>query len=400
VVHRDIKPENVLVDKKGRVKITDFGLARLLGRDTQDWRLTGAADVMGTPHYMAPEQVEHPLAVDHRADIYSLGVVLYEMLTGELPLGKFAPPSRKVEVDVRLDEVVLHALEKEPERRYQQASQVKQDVETITHGSGDRGGPSGSLLAATDRNDGPQSASPSASAGGASRKKSPEFWKQAVSAMAISATVLFVGTTVYLGTTRVWPKVVGVIRPSGAAIPPRPVDLLQRYPTTLTAGDSVPERAREWEFGEADVFRLVRFELQVGQDLKVELGGADLGLGHCADGAVWAVMIPRERGRLISHVSKEAESVTQVWLRFHPQEVGRLFPRETVFPGIATNLVIPMQALARQRMYSSWQAGGKAMIPSPGEMTVDVDVQGGMRRFFMIDTKTGQSTYAAEFEHL
>ena len=80
---------------------------------------------------MAPEQIEKPLTVDHRADIYSLGVVFYEMLTGELPLGKFQPPSAKVQMDVRLDEVVLHALEKEPERRYQQASEVKTHVETI-----------------------------------------------------------------------------------------------------------------------------------------------------------------------------------------------------------------------------------------------------------------------------
>jgi hypothetical protein len=132
IVHREIKPENVLLDKKGRVKIADFGLAKILGREPQDFRLTGVGQVMGTPHYMAPEQVEHPQNVDHRADIYSLGVVFYEMLTGELPLGKFAPPSRKVQVDVRLDDVVLRALEKEPERRYQTASQVKNAVETLS----------------------------------------------------------------------------------------------------------------------------------------------------------------------------------------------------------------------------------------------------------------------------
>ena len=77
--------------------------------------------------------------MDHRADIFSLGVVFYEMLTGELPLGKFAPPSKKVHVDVRLDEVVLHALEKEPERRYQQVSQVKTDVDTIARTKGTGG---------------------------------------------------------------------------------------------------------------------------------------------------------------------------------------------------------------------------------------------------------------------
>ena len=132
IVHRDIKPENILLDKQGRVKIADFGIAKIAGLESKDLSLTGARDVMGTPNYMAPEQMEKPQTVDHRADIYSLGVVFYEMLTGELPLGKFALPSQKVQVDVRLDEVVLHALEKEPARRYQHASQVKTAVETIT----------------------------------------------------------------------------------------------------------------------------------------------------------------------------------------------------------------------------------------------------------------------------
>ena len=131
IVHRDIKPENLLLDKRGRLKITDFGIAKLIGASAGKNALTGANDVVGTPHYMAPEQIEKPQTVDHRADIYSLGVVFYEMLTGELPLGKFQPPSQRVHVDVRLDEVVLHALEKQPERRYQQASQVKTAVEAI-----------------------------------------------------------------------------------------------------------------------------------------------------------------------------------------------------------------------------------------------------------------------------
>lgn len=131
VVHRDIKPENILIDKRGRVKIADFGLAKLLGKQASFPTLTGTHQIMGTPAYMAPEQMEGTKGVDHRADIFSLGVVFYELLTGELPLGRFAPPSQKYSLDVRLDEVVLRTLEKEPDRRYQQASDVKLDVEMI-----------------------------------------------------------------------------------------------------------------------------------------------------------------------------------------------------------------------------------------------------------------------------
>jgi serine/threonine protein kinase len=131
VVHRDIKPDNVLLDKNGTVKITDFGLVKILGVEAQT--LTESNLVVGTPHYMAPEQLERPREVDHRADLYSVGVVFYEMLTRELPLGRFEPPSRKAAVDARLDDVILTALAKDPEKRYRRAGELRFAVARIAN---------------------------------------------------------------------------------------------------------------------------------------------------------------------------------------------------------------------------------------------------------------------------
>lgn len=140
IVHRDIKPENILLDKRGQVKIADFGVAKIVAEGMTEaagtaaapaGELTEAGSTLGTPQYMAPEQIKNSAEVDHRADIYSLGVVFYQMLTGELPSGKIEAPSKKVLVDVRLDEIVLRALEAKPELRYQQVSDVKTMVETI-----------------------------------------------------------------------------------------------------------------------------------------------------------------------------------------------------------------------------------------------------------------------------
>lgn len=130
VLHRDIKPENILLDSKGRVKIADFGIAKILDEKGGDaLLLTQSGAKLGTAPYMAPEQIEKPSSVDHRADIYSLGVVFYEMLTGELPLGRFAAPSELAGVGGNIDEIVFRALEKERTRRQQSVSEFKTQVE-------------------------------------------------------------------------------------------------------------------------------------------------------------------------------------------------------------------------------------------------------------------------------
>jgi serine/threonine protein kinase len=149
IVHRDIKPENLLLDRRGQVKIADFGIAKMLGNGTPSYTLGGSPmesvpaplgvtqpeTALGTPAYMAPEQASAPERVDSRADIYSLGVVFYEMLTGELPAKQIEASSSRLKnlhIDVRVDEIVLRALEKKPEMRWQTAAELRTRVEEVS----------------------------------------------------------------------------------------------------------------------------------------------------------------------------------------------------------------------------------------------------------------------------
>jgi serine/threonine protein kinase len=130
IIHRDIKPENVLIDTESQVKVADFGLVRLMDPTSHALGHTVPGMVMGTPDYMAPEQTRG-MNVDHRADIYSIGVMIYEMLCGRLPMGVFDLPSVKSKCDRRFDKIVAKAMHQSPERRYQSINEVKTDLQAV-----------------------------------------------------------------------------------------------------------------------------------------------------------------------------------------------------------------------------------------------------------------------------
>ncbi len=137
VIHRDIKPANLLVARDGTVKIADFGLAKhddvaLLG-------LTQANVAIGTPDFLAPEAWKPNTALDRRSDLYAVGVTLYQMLTGEVPRGRWKMPSVRVGTDPRFDAIIERALQPQPEARYQSSVEMRRDLETILAGPGQGG---------------------------------------------------------------------------------------------------------------------------------------------------------------------------------------------------------------------------------------------------------------------
>lgn len=131
VIHRDIKPANILIDQEGHIKVADFGLAKMHD-PAQTSGLTKTNMAMGTPDYVAPEVLVTGMVADHRADIYAVGVMLYQMLTGEVPRGMFKLPSQKgIGADVRFDAIICKAMEQDREERYQSAMEVRHALDVI-----------------------------------------------------------------------------------------------------------------------------------------------------------------------------------------------------------------------------------------------------------------------------
>jgi serine/threonine-protein kinase len=142
VVHRDLKPENIMLCNDGSIRIMDFGIAKVAG--LRRLTFSGFTPAMGTPDYMAPEQVKGKRG-DERTDIYSLGAVLYEMTTGSAPFegtspyqimnarltgDPQAPQKRNPDISPQLEEIILHAMERDPKDRYPRAAIMKEELET------------------------------------------------------------------------------------------------------------------------------------------------------------------------------------------------------------------------------------------------------------------------------
>jgi len=176
------------------------------------------------------------------------------------------------------------------------------------------------------------------------------------------------------------------------------VDLLLRYPTSLKTADTAVARARAWDFTPADIFAISAFSISTATNLSIQSGPADVGVGHCSDGAVWALVIPHEPARLTSPASTNSESLSHIWLRFHPSLLDSFIPPNSVIGPGATNVALAMRLIASHKFRSSFHAGTNALIPDPNDVVVDGDTPERLRRFFVIDCKAKSATYAAAFE--
>ncbi len=134
IVHRDVKPANILINREGRVKVTDFGLLKRFDQSESTVVVDSEKYAMGTPYFMAPELFDSKgkAQADHRVDLYSVGVILYKMLTGNMPQGCFKMPSElNADLDPRVDDIVEKAMQANPDHRYGSATMIRADLDQI-----------------------------------------------------------------------------------------------------------------------------------------------------------------------------------------------------------------------------------------------------------------------------
>lgn len=130
VIHRDIKPANILVGIDGAVRVADFGIAKAAAGSLSSFTLTQTREAFGTPYYIAPE-VARQDAADERADVYALGVLLYELLTGRVPMGSFTPASQLTGVTSQFDAIITQSMSDEAAKRPQSVAALREAVERV-----------------------------------------------------------------------------------------------------------------------------------------------------------------------------------------------------------------------------------------------------------------------------
>ena len=177
----------------------------------------------------------------------------------------------------------------------------------------------------------------------------------------------------------------------------RPGDLLQQYGAGPSTGAASPNTTGHWELKVDDLFRVSRFQFRVGRDLQLELGESHLGIGHDANGALLAVIVPHEDGRLIRQAPRQVEQVAHVFLRFHPQTICNLFPPATVSAD-ATNMLAEMCAIANLKRISTWPPDTNTALSDSTQYIIDVDTQQGLRRYFRLETGASEAGYVQTFE--